>query len=98
MTELNQLHHLAQNDPAALKEVQELTREMQHLDPRRFTGNPAMVEQLHTEVLSGIDKLELQLSQDNQLPGQVRTAKESSIPPGYEEAVADYYRRLSKGQ
>jgi hypothetical protein len=28
----------------------------------------------------------------------VRTTKESTIPHGYEEAVADYYRRLSKGQ
>jgi hypothetical protein len=98
MAELNQLHHLAQNDPAALKEVQELAREMQRLDPRRFPGNPAMVEQLHTEVLAGVDKLELQLRHDDQTPGQVRATKESAVPPGYEEAVADYYRRLSKGQ
>ncbi len=100
LAELNQLHHLAQNDPAALKEIQELAREMQRLDPRRFPGNPAMVEQLHTEVLSGVDKLELQLrhDSDDQTPGQVRTTKESAVPPGYEEAVADYYRRLSKGQ
>jgi hypothetical protein len=73
---------------------------MQRLDPSRFPGNPAMVEQLHTEVLSGVDKLELQLrhDSDDQTPGQVRTAKEPAVPPGYEEAVAEYFRRLSKGQ
>jgi hypothetical protein len=100
MEELNQLHHLAQNDPAALKEIQDLARQMQRLDPRRFPGNPAMVEQLHTEVLSGVDKLELQLrhDSDDQTPGQVRATKEPTVPPGYEEAVADYFRRLSKGQ
>ena len=100
MAELNQLHHLAKNDPAALKEVEELARAMQRLDPKRFPGNPLMVEQLHTEVLAGVDKLELQLRHDSdgQTPGEVRTTKESTIPPGYEEAVADYYRRLSKGQ
>jgi hypothetical protein len=100
MGELNQLRHLAQNDPAALKQVQELAREMQRLDPKRFPGNPAMVEQLHTEVLTGVDRLELQLRHDSdgQTPGEVRTTKESAIPPGYEEAVAEYYRRLSKGQ
>jgi hypothetical protein len=100
MAELSQLHHLAQNDPAALKQIQELAREMQRLDPRRFPGNPIMVEQLHAEVLSGVDKLELQLRHDSdgETPGQVRTTKEPQIPPGYEEAVADYYRRLSKGQ
>ena len=100
LAELNQLHHLAQNDPAALKEIQELDKEMQRLDPSRFPGNPAMVEQLHTEVLTGVDKLELQLrhDSDDQTPGQVRTTKEPAVPPGYEEAVAEYFRRLSKGQ
>jgi hypothetical protein len=100
LAELNQLHHLAQNDPAALKQVEELAREMQRLDPRRFPGNPAMVEQLHSEVLSGVDRLELQLRRDtdDQASGQVRTTKEPSVPPGYEEAVAEYFRRLSKGQ
>ncbi len=58
LTELNQLRQLARNDPAALKEIQDLVKEMQRLDPSRFPGNPAMVEQLHTEVLSGVDKLE----------------------------------------
>jgi hypothetical protein len=98
LSELNQLRHLAQNDPAALKEIQDLAREMQRLDPKRFPGNPAMVEQLHTEVLNGVDKLELQLRHDTDNTQQVRTTKEPSIQPGYEEAVADYYRRLSKGQ
>jgi hypothetical protein len=98
LAELDQLHHLAQNDPAALKEIQDLARAMQRLDPRRFPGNPALVEQLHTEVLSGVDKLELQLRHDTDAQGQVRSTKEASVPPGYEEAVADYYRRLSKDQ
>ena len=100
LAELNQLRHLAQKDPAAAKEVQDLVREMQRLDPKRFPGNPELVEQLHTEVLTGIDKLELQLRQDggDQDAGQIRTTREPSIDPGYEEAVADYYRRLGKGQ
>ena len=83
LSELDQLHHLAQNDPTALKEIQDLVREMQRLDPRRFPGNPALVEQLHTEVLSVVDKLELQLrhDSDDQTQGQVRTAKEPPVPP-----------------
>ena len=89
-----------ENDPTALKEIQDLVREMQRLDPKRFPGNPAMVEQLHTEVLSGVDKLELQLrhDSDDQTSGQVRTTKEPPVPAGYEEAVAEYFRRLGKGQ
>ena len=98
MTELNQLRQLAGSDPETLKAVQDLIRTMQRLDPSRFPGNPALVEQLHTEVLSGVDKLELQLRRDGAQDGQVRTDKPLTVPPGYQDAVADYYRRLGKGQ
>jgi hypothetical protein len=100
LQELNQLRQLAKTDPAALREIQDLVKEMQQLDPSRFPGNPAMVEQLHTQVLNDVDKLELQLRHnDNDLqPGQVRTSKAPAIPPGYQDAVAEYYRRLGKEQ
>ncbi len=98
LSELNQLRQLTRNDPAALKEIQDLVREMQRLDPARFPGNPALVEQLHTQVLNDVDKLELQLQRDadaNQ-GGQVRTAAAPTVPAGYQDAVADYFRRLGK--
>jgi hypothetical protein len=100
LKELNQLRTLAKNDPAALKEIDDLVKSMQKLDPSRFPGNPAMVEKLHTQVLNDVDKLELQLRRntDDLQPGQVRTSKPQTIPPGYEDAVAEYYRRLGKGQ
>jgi hypothetical protein len=100
LSELGQLRQLAHGDPAAMQEIQDLVREMQKLDPSRFPGNPAMVEQLHTQVLRSIDKLELQLRRDGNNPpsDQVRTGKNPVVPPGYQDAVAEYYRRLSKGQ
>jgi len=98
--ELNQLRQLALGDPAAEKQIQDLAAEMQKLDPSRFPGNPAMVEELHAKVLHDVDKLELQLRRDpNQAqPGQVRTAKAASVPEGYQDAVAEYYRRLGRSQ
>jgi hypothetical protein len=100
LQELNHLRQLAKSDPAALREIQDLVKEMQQLDPSRFPGNPAMVEQLHTQVLNDVDKLELQLrrNDDNPQPGQVRTSKTPIMPPGYQDAVAEYYRRLGKEQ
>ena len=97
---MNQLRQLAKGDPAAEKEIQDLAKEMQNLDPARFPGNPAMVEELHTKVLNDVDKLELQLRRDPNEPqvGQVRTATPPNVPPGYQDAVAEYYRRLGKGQ
>jgi hypothetical protein len=98
--ELNQLRQEAKGDAAAQKQIDQLQQEMQKLDPSRFPGNPQMVEALHAKVLSDVDKLELQLRRDPNQPqsGQVHTASPPSVPPGYEDAVAEYYRRLGKGQ
>ncbi len=100
MGELNQLRQVAKGDPAVQKQIDDLEKELQKLDPSRFPGNPAMVEELHTKVLNDVDKLELQLRRDPNQPqaGQVRTATPPNVPAGYEDAVAEYYRRLSKGQ
>jgi hypothetical protein len=95
MRELNQLRQMVTDDPQAAKDIAELTRQMQHLDPSRFRGNPAMVEQMHRELLSSVNQLELQLQHDGVSP-QARTGNPSDIPAGYQASVADYYRRLSK--
>ncbi|MCU1251514.1 MAG: hypothetical protein JWQ49_4543 [Edaphobacter sp.] len=92
--ELNQLRQMIQGDAQAAKEVQELARQMQQLDPSRFPGNPAMVEQMHREVLSSIDRIELQLQRNGST--EARTGKPYAVPAGYQDSVAEYYRRLSK--
>jgi hypothetical protein len=94
MGELNKLRQMVADDPQAAKEVAELTRQMQNLDPKRFPGNPAMVEQMHHEVLSSVDKLELQLQQQN-LSSSARAGKPDTVPAGYQDSVNEYYRRLS---
>jgi hypothetical protein len=98
LQDLDQLRRSAGDDPAARHEIDELVRSMKNLDPKRFPGNPAMVDELYTRVLSGVDKLELQLRHE---PGeaaqtQVRSDSPQPIPSGYQSAVADYFRRLSQ--
>jgi hypothetical protein len=93
--ELNQLRQMVQNDTQAAKEVRALTREMQLLDPKRFPGNPEIVERMHREVLSSLDRIELQLQYDNASTA-ARTAKPFSVPEGYQDSVAEYYKRLSR--
>jgi hypothetical protein len=98
--ELRQLHQLRQmvrDNPQAAKDVDELTRQMQNLDPSRFPGNPVIVERMHHEVLSSVDRLELQLQHDGAAT-DARMGKPDAVPAGYQEQVADYYRRLSKKQ
>jgi hypothetical protein len=98
--ELGQLRQIAKNDPAAQKQIDDLVKEMQKLDPSRFPGNPEMVEALHAKVMNDVDKLELQLQRDPNAPqeGQVRTGKSLDVPAGYQDAVAEYYRRLGKSR
>jgi hypothetical protein len=95
MRQLSRLRQALQDDPQAEKEVADLIRQMQRLDPSRFPGNPAMVEQMHREVLSSVDKLELQLQRDG-ASTEARTGKPDAVPAGYRDSVAEYYRRLSK--
>ena len=98
LRDLNQLRQAVREDPEMAKQVQELIQEMERLDPSRFPGNPALVEQLHSQVLADVDKLELQLRRqlDDKDAGQVRSGDTKTVPQGYEESVAEYYRRLSK--
>ncbi|MBS1801527.1 MAG: hypothetical protein JSS95_17080 [Acidobacteria bacterium] len=97
MRELERLRQMVQGDSGASKEVSELTKQMQALDPSRFPGNPAMVEHLHREALSAIDRLELQLKNGG-ATAEARSGKPDTVPSGYQEPVAEYYRRLSKAR
>jgi hypothetical protein len=98
LRDLDQLKRAVGDDPAARREVDELIRAIQKLDPKRFPGNPAMVDDLYGQVLGRVDRLELRLRHESAegLPGQVRSDSPAPMPPGYQSSVADYFRRLSK--
>jgi hypothetical protein len=98
LRDLNELRQTVRGEPGPLGDIQELLRELNRLDPRRFPGNPAMIEQLHTQVLASVDKLELQIRRemDFKQTGQVRTGDALRVPDGYQDSVAEYFRRLSK--
>jgi hypothetical protein len=95
LRQLNQLRQIAPGDPQFAKDVADLTRQMQRLDPGRFPGNPEMVNQMHREVLNSVNHLELELERDG-VASDARTGKPFAIPSGYQDSVAEYYKRLSK--
>ena len=96
---LNQLRATVQDSPEARHQLQTLIDEMRNLDPKRFPGNPVLVEQMHQQILSGVDALELQLRRQLQETrgGTIRNADSAKIPAGYKDSVAEYYRKLSGG-
>jgi hypothetical protein len=96
--DLDELRRTVRTDPGPLGDIKDLQHELDRLDPRRFPGNPAMLDALHTQVLASVDKLELQIRRqmDAKQTGQVRTGDALRVPDGYQESVAEYFRRLSK--
>ena len=94
---LNQVRTVVQDNPEAEQQLQSLIEQMRNLDPSRFPGNPRLVEQMHQQLMSEVDALELQLRRalEGDRGGTIRNADPAKIPSGYRESVADYYRRLS---
>lgn len=98
LRELNGLRQDLRDQPDSLADLQELTRELQRLGPGIFPGNPALVNQLRTQALAGVDKLELQLRREleDKQSGQIRSGDSYHVPDGYQDPVAEYFRRLSE--
>jgi len=100
MRELSSLRQSLADNPEAAEDVQDLIRQMQRLDPKRFPGNPELVQRLISQILPSLEQLELRLRRqvENGQSGQVRSGLADRVPTGYADAVAEYFRRLSKGQ
>ena len=96
---LNQVRAAVQDSPEARQQLQSLIEQMRNLDPSRFPGNPALVEQMHQQLVSEVDMLELQLRHqlDENRSGTIRNTDPTKIPAGYQDSVAEYYRKLSGG-
>ena len=96
---LNQMRTAVQDSPESKQQLQALIDEMRNLDPKRFPGNPALVEQMHQQLVSGVDALELQLRRqlEEGRGGTIRNPDPTKVPPGYQQSVAEYYRKLSGG-
>ncbi len=81
-------------------EIKKLLQEMAALDPNKFKGNPAMVEQMRGQLLPVLEQLELKLRRDlegKEGANEARSATPDRVPSGYSEQVAEYFRKLSKG-
>lgn len=94
---LNSVRASVQDSPEARQQLQDLINQMRNLDPSRFPGNPALVEQMHQQLVSSVDALELQLRRklDENQGGTIRNTDPSKVPAGYKDSVAEYYRKLS---
>jgi hypothetical protein len=80
------------------RDVQDLMRQMQGVDPRLLAARPERLDQIVDSLMTGVEEIELKLrrlADNDRTTGNVRSGASQPPPPGYAEAVAEYFRRLA---
>ena len=87
-----------ENNPQLTKDMRETVRDLYRLDPRLSPGGPELMNRIQAQMLTGVEQIELQLRRmlDGEQGAYVRSGSTEPVPPGYADAVAEYFRRLSK--
>jgi hypothetical protein len=101
MQSLRQLEQQAQADPAMAKDIQTLMRDLQRLDPYTYANDPLLAERIHAALMSGVEQVEMELRrtvEETTGNGSVRSPGGETVPQGYADAVAEYFRKLSKSK
>lgn len=98
MRQLRQLREEGAVSDETQEELERLLRRMQQLDPARF-GSPLLSARIEKELLPQLEQVELRLRKELSAQSSApRAAPAAKAPPGYAEAVAEYFRRLSRGR
>jgi len=98
---LRQMEQQSQGDPAMVKDLQSLIRDMQRLNPNTYANDPLLAERIQSTLLSGIEQVEMELRrkvEDAAGNGSVRSGGSEKIPEGYADAVYEYRRKLSNSK
>src|SRR5439155_23183932 len=97
---LSQLEQQLRSDPGTARDIQGMLRELRQSDPFPY-GNDAMLSERIQAALAGIQQVEMELRRkvdDSTGGGTVRSPGGEKVPQGYEDKVADYFRKLSKSK
>jgi hypothetical protein len=89
---------LGQQSPEITRDVQDLMREMQRIDPGRFANDPTLAARINAQIVAGLEQIELQIRRkvEEQQGGNVRSGASEPAPAGYANSIAEYFRKLSK--
>ena len=94
---LDRLRAAAGNDQELQREIQDLERRAMQLDPKHRTNDPRLQGIIQAQVLTGVEQIELMLRKKlDSTRNSIRSNHPANMPPGYSQAVAEYYKRLSK--
>ncbi len=96
---LNEMRQQYKDNPDIARQIGEVEREISRLQVGDISSQE-LQNRLNRTVLPNLEALELQLrKQAEQADGdQVRSGSTDRVPAGYVDAVAEYFRKLSKGK
>jgi hypothetical protein len=87
----------AKNDPQASKDLADLIQQMRKLDPFAYSNDPLLAERIQASVLGSLEQVEMELRRkvEDTSGGNVRSPGTGSVPAGYGDATAEYFKKLS---
>jgi hypothetical protein len=99
MQEMAALSRQLSGDPESAQELRQVLQRAKELSATNFGESQELAARVAQQLLPQVQKLELQLRKkaDPNSSGQIRVGQRPGPPSGFSEAVAEYFRRLSKG-
>jgi len=98
---LRQLEQASQGDPNMARDLQNLIRDMQRLNPYTYANDPLLAERIQATLMGNVQQVEMELRrkvEESNGTGSVRSPGGDKVPQGWEGSVAEYWRKLSKKQ
>jgi hypothetical protein len=97
MRDLARLRGSVADDKDAARQYQELVRQAQQLDPKRWATNGQLSEVIGAQLTNALDEVELMIRRKmDASDGSVRSTNPRNTPPGYADAYSKYTKSLSK--
>jgi len=96
LRDMGQLREFIRTHPEYSNEVLQLL----HAMSPAYVNDAELSQRIGREVIPQMERLELELRRqlDEKNSEQVRSAGAEHLPPGYSDAIAEYFRKLSKGK
>jgi hypothetical protein len=93
---MSQLRDFIRTHPEYSNEVLQLL----HAMSPAYANDAELSQRIGREVIPQMERLELELRRqlDDKNSDQVRSAGSEHVPAGYSDAIAEYFRKLSKGK
>ena len=95
---LQQLQQQYRGDPNATRDINNLIKDFRQFDPYALNNDPLLSQRIQA-ALGNIEQVEMELRRKVELAGgdgSVRSPGSEPAPQGYSDAVAEYFRKLSK--